>query len=46
MQWIGRRWFVLPNPTYGDWQPALFGNNWSAPPQERRRDMIHALREK
>ncbi|EIL95851.1 5'-nucleotidase, lipoprotein e(P4) family [Rhodanobacter sp. 115] len=45
MQWIGRRWFVLPNPTYGDWQPALFGNNWSAPPQERRRDMIHALRE-
>ncbi|TAM19267.1 MAG: acid phosphatase [Rhodanobacter sp.] len=45
MQWIGRRWFVLPNPTYGDWQPALFGNNWSAPPQERRRDMIHTLRE-
>ncbi len=45
MQWIGRRWFVLPNPTYGDWQPALFGNNWTAPPQERRYNMIHALRE-
>ena len=44
MKWIGRRWFVLPNPTYGDWQPALFGNNWSAPIQERRRDMINALR--
>lgn len=44
MKWIGRRWFVLPNPTYGDWQPALFGNHWGAPRQERRRDMINALR--
>ena len=45
LEWIGRRWFVLPNPTYGDWQPALFGNDWSAPLQERRRDTINALRE-
>ena len=43
LKWIGRRWFVLPNPTYGDWQPALFNNDWSLPREERRRDMIHAL---
>ncbi len=22
----GQKWFVLPNPTYGDWQGALLGN--------------------
>lgn len=41
--WIGRRWFVLPNPTYGSWEPALFDNDWSAPRQERRRRKIDAL---
>jgi acid phosphatase len=44
MDWIGRRWFVLPNPTYGSWEPALFNNDWSAPPAERRRQKIDALR--
>jgi acid phosphatase len=44
MEWIGRRWFVLPNPTYGAWQPALFGNDWRAPREERRRRTIDALR--
>jgi acid phosphatase len=44
LKWIGRRWFMLPNPTYGAWQPALFGNDWSAPREERRRHMIEALR--
>ncbi|WP_329741759.1 5'-nucleotidase, lipoprotein e(P4) family [Dyella sp. A6] len=43
MKWIGQRWFVLPNPTYGSWQPALFNNDWSLPRQQRRRDMIKAL---
>jgi acid phosphatase len=23
--WIGQRWFVLPNPTYGNWERALYG---------------------
>jgi acid phosphatase len=42
--WIGTRWFVLPNPTYGSWQPALFGNDWHEAPAQRRRQIIEALR--
>ena len=34
--WIGERWFVLPNPTYGSWEPALFGNDWRQPEAQRR----------
>ncbi|HMM67735.1 MAG TPA: HAD family acid phosphatase, partial [Dokdonella sp.] len=37
LEWIGERWFVLPNPTYGSWEPALFNNDWSLPAGERRR---------
>jgi acid phosphatase len=36
LDWIGERWFVLPNPTYGSWEPALFDNEWSLPETERR----------
>ena len=42
--WIGERWFVLPNPTYGAWEPALFNNDWARPDIERRRAKIDALR--
>lgn len=42
--WIGTRWFVLPNPTYGAWEPALFHNDWSAPPEQRRKAKEAALR--
>ncbi len=42
--WVGTRWFVLPNPTYGAWEPALFNNDWSAPREERRRQKIESLR--
>lgn len=41
--WVGTRWFVLPNPTYGSWEAALFGNHWSLPAAERRRQKIDAL---
>jgi acid phosphatase len=44
--WIGERWFVLPNPTYGSWEPALFNNDWTQPAGERRRQKIQALRVK
>lgn len=44
MKWIGTRWFVLPNPTYGAWEPALFNNDWTAPREERRQQKINALR--
>jgi 5'-nucleotidase (lipoprotein e(P4) family) len=43
-KWIGNRWFVLPNPTYGSWEPALFNNDWSAPVEQRREQKIDALR--
>ena len=44
LRWIGTRWFVLPNPTYGSWEGALINNNWQAPRDERRREKIQALR--
>ncbi|MBX3700411.1 MAG: 5'-nucleotidase, lipoprotein e(P4) family [Dokdonella sp.] len=34
--WVGERWFVLPNPTYGAWEAVLFGNDWKLPPEQRR----------
>ncbi|WP_233840042.1 HAD family acid phosphatase [Dyella sp. 2HG41-7] len=43
MGWIGTRWFVLPNPTYGSWEPALFNNEWGQPRDQRRLQKIRAL---
>jgi 5'-nucleotidase (lipoprotein e(P4) family) len=42
--WIGTRWFVLPNASYGAWEPALFNNDWTAPREKRRKQKIDALR--
>jgi acid phosphatase len=42
--WVGTRWFVLPNPSYGAWEPALFNNDWSAPADQRRRMILDSLR--
>jgi acid phosphatase len=36
LDWFGERWFVLPNPTYGSWEPALFNNDWSQTLPQRR----------
>ena len=33
--WFGDRWWMLPNPTYGGWEPAVFGNDWRLPPAAR-----------
>ena len=44
--WVGERWFVLPNPTYGSWEAALFGNDWNLPLQTRREAKMRALRTK
>ena len=35
--WFGERWFMLPNPSYGSWEPALFNNAWSLPADARRK---------
>jgi acid phosphatase len=34
--WIGERWWALPNPLYGSWEPALFDNEWRQPEGARR----------
>lgn len=34
--WFGERWWMLPNPTYGSWEPALFNNAWDQPREQRR----------
>ncbi|MDQ2702247.1 MAG: acid phosphatase [Pseudomonadota bacterium] len=36
LAWVGERWWVLPNPMYGSWEPALFGNDWSLSPGQQR----------
>ncbi|GGJ96341.1 5'-nucleotidase, lipoprotein e(P4) family [Luteimonas terricola] len=42
--WFGERWWMLPNPTYGAWEPAQFNNAWSLPQGERRQHKRDALR--
>ena len=34
--WIGERWYMLPGPTYGGYEPAAFGNDWKLSPEARR----------
>lgn len=34
--WFGQRWWMLPNPSYGSWEPALFNNAWDQPLAKRR----------
>jgi acid phosphatase len=41
--WFGERWWMLPNPTYGSWEPALFQNAWNRPRQARRAAKREAL---
>jgi acid phosphatase len=42
--WVGERWFVLPNPTYGSWEGALFDNDWTLPKETRRQRKLDSLR--
>src|SRR3546814_18641829 len=41
--WFGERWWMLPNPTYGGWEPALFDNDWALPRPARRENKREAL---
>ncbi len=41
--WFGERWWMLPNPTYGSWEPALFNNDWTQPPAARSQSKREAL---
>ncbi|WP_133479714.1 5'-nucleotidase, lipoprotein e(P4) family [Cognatilysobacter segetis] len=42
--WIGERWWVLANPTYGSWEPATFGNDYRLSRDARRAAKREALR--
>ncbi len=41
--WFGERWWMLPNPTYGSWEPAVFNNDWTRSRAERRQAKREAL---
>jgi len=41
--WFGERWWMLPNPSYGGWEPALFNNDFSLPREARRQAKRDAL---
>jgi 5'-nucleotidase (lipoprotein e(P4) family) len=43
-RWVGERWWILPNPMYGGWEPATFDNDWSLSRERRRRAEIDALK--
>lgn len=43
LDWVGERWFVLPNPVYGHWEPALFNNDWKLSRSQRRAEKRAAL---
>jgi acid phosphatase len=44
LAWIGERWFVLPNPTYGAWETVLFGDDYAKSRGEQRQNKLDALR--
>ncbi|MDR7133093.1 acid phosphatase [Lysobacter niastensis] len=41
--WFGERWWMLPNPSYGGWEPALFNNDFAQPREARREAKRQAL---
>lgn len=41
--WFGERWWMLPNPSYGGWEPAVFNNDWRQPRDARRQAKFDAL---
>ncbi|WP_369935203.1 5'-nucleotidase, lipoprotein e(P4) family [Xanthomonas tesorieronis] len=41
--WFGERWWMLPNPSYGSWEPALFNNDFAQPRAARHQAKRDAL---
>jgi 5'-nucleotidase (lipoprotein e(P4) family) len=41
--WFGERWWMLPNPSYGGWEPAQFNNDYTQPREARRQAKRAAL---
>ncbi|MGY2376510.1 5'-nucleotidase, lipoprotein e(P4) family [Pseudomonas sp. SDO524_S393] len=36
LNWLGQRWFLLPNPTYGSWYSAPYGDDEKLPFERKR----------
>ncbi|WP_338805812.1 HAD family acid phosphatase [Pseudomonas chlororaphis] len=41
--WLGQRWFLLPNPTYGNWYSAPYGDQEDLPMERKRQLKQQAL---
>jgi len=33
---FGDNYIILPNPTYGEWEGAIYGNNYKQTPEKKR----------
>ena len=43
LAWLGQRWFVLPNPAYGNWYSAPYGDQEKLPFERKRQLKQQAL---
>lgn len=43
VNWLGQRWFLLPNPCYGNWYSAPYGDDEKLPFERRRQLKQQAL---
>jgi predicted secreted acid phosphatase len=43
VNWLGQRWFLLPNPTYGNWYSAPYGDDEKLPFAQKRQLKQQAL---
>jgi len=43
VNWFGQRWFLLPNPSYGNWYSAPYGDDEKLPFEQKRRLKQQAL---
>jgi len=43
VNWLGQRWFLLPNPSYGNWYSAPYGDDEKLPLAQKRRLKQQAL---
>ncbi|MBR2194888.1 MAG: 5'-nucleotidase, lipoprotein e(P4) family [Salinivirgaceae bacterium] len=41
---FGRKFIILPNPMYGEWENAIYGHNYSLPMAEKNQMMLDLLR--
>jgi 5'-nucleotidase (lipoprotein e(P4) family) len=43
-EYWGRKWFMLPNPGYGSWEEALYGEGGAKDPAEQLKKKLEALK--